>query len=329
MNRSCLSSGVMSASAVTSTERCEQLAYFQYEYGWQSKAMGKGLKTGLSMHDGEEMYLHSHNEIAVINSLEEEAKSKGWDEDELFLPKLRAYVKGYYEAWECIDAAQLGFNGDMELLGTECDFDFEMEGIKFTGRIEAVWRDTTNDCIVLMEHKNVSSKDCQSFTSLFWRSLVMNNQATIYSTALALKYGKPVKLWYDVVLTSPLSKPNLKPGKTVNKVKQPRERETIEEFEERLTKTYKNPEENKYVRRMIPVLEHQREKRMKEIVSIAQRAQGIGYLGTPTRNTTSCKDYGGCAFFNVCVGDELIYDNPKFEIKPHFKEENKDGEQPF
>ena len=71
------------------------------------------------MHDGEEMYLHGHNETAVINSLEEEAKSKGWDEDELFLPKLRAYIKGYYEKWECIDAAQLGFNGDMELLGTE------------------------------------------------------------------------------------------------------------------------------------------------------------------------------------------------------------------
>ena len=65
ISRSCLSQGIMSASAITSAETCEQLAYFQYEDGWQAKAMSKGLKTGLSMHDGEEMYINGHNEAPL------------------------------------------------------------------------------------------------------------------------------------------------------------------------------------------------------------------------------------------------------------------------
>ena len=325
--RTILSKGIMSASAVTRTEQCEQKAYYEYEDGYQSVSLGGGLKTGLSMHDGQEMYLNGSNEAAVISSVEAEAEVSGWDEDELFLPKIRSYIRGYYEHWEVADADQIA-DGYFELLGTEMDFDFDVEGIKFTGRMDAVLYDGYSDCIILMEHKNVSSKESQDYSSVFWKSLSMNNQATIYSTYLSLKYKKPVKLWYDVVITSPLSKPKYKPVKTINKVKQPKERETIEEFEERLTSTYKNKKEKKYLRRMIPVMEEDRSKRMQEIVAIAKKAQAFGYHANPLRNTTSCRDYGGCQFLGVCIGEERIYESSKFQVKPHFKEEDS-SEQPF
>jgi len=325
---SCLSAGRMSASAITTVETCPVKAYFEYEDGWQVVKKSGGLKTGLIMHDGQEMYLNGHNQSAVINSLEEDVKSLGWDEDELFLPKLRAYIKGYYERWEVEDADSISngvtqFNNRYDLEGTEVAFNFEMEGIQFSGRIDAVLYDREEDCMIMMEHKNlsplsVSSRDLDDSSSIFWKSLILNNQPTIYSTFLTMQYKRPVKLLYDVMQTSPATKP-----KMVKKV-----RETIEEFEERMTEQYKDQSKPKYMRRIIPILEHKRAERMKEILSIASQAQGMAYLGNPIRNTTSCKDYGGCAFFNVCIGDEVIEDSPKFERKEHFKKESED-EQPF
>ena len=338
VTRSVLSQGCVSASAITPIETCEAKAYLEYEEGWEKVSKSGGLKTGLLMHDGQEMYLNGHNESAVINSLEQEAKDSGYDEDELFLPKLRAYIKGYYERWETEDAETISngateFSNKYDLEGTEVAFNFELDGITFSGRIDAVLYDREDDCMIMMEHKNlsplsVSSKDLEDSTSLFWKSLVLNNQVTIYTTFLAMQYKRPVKLWYDVVQTSPATKPKMKPGKTVNKVKQPGERETLDEFEERLTNQYRDQDKPKYMRKMIPILEDKRKERMQEILSIASKAQGMAYLANPIRNTTSCKDYGGCAFFSVCIGDENIYDNPKFDKKKHFKKEN-ENEHPF
>ena len=304
MNRTSPSQGFFSASAISSFESCEQKAYYEYDEGWESKNISNGLKTGIIMHDAQEMYLRGHNETAVINSIEEDVKSRGWDEDELFLPKIRSYIKGYYERWEAEDADAFT-DGKYEVLSVEEDFSFKFEDTvgnycTFVGRMDAVLLDKETDCIILMEHKNVSSRDCQDPSSVFWQSLVMNNQLTIYATYLEKKYDKPVYIWYDVMLTTPQSKPKL-----IKKV-----RETIEEFEERITNTYKDREENKYIRKKVHVLSGPRQSRMNEILEIAKRAQSLSYIGNPIRNTQSCRNYGGCKFFNVCIGVEHIHESP-------------------
>ena len=322
MKRTNLTAGVYSASAISTLETCEQKAYLQYEEGWELKTTSNSLKTGILMHDAQEMYMLGHNEQAVINSIEQEAESRGWTEDKLFLPKLRSYIRGYYERWEAEDAES--FTNGLEVLSVEDDFEFRLDLSKlgwpgdsatFVGRTDAVLLDKKNDCIILMEHKNVSSRECQDPASVFWQSLIMNNQLTIYSAMLEEKYQKPVIVWYDVMQTSPMSKPKL-----IKKV-----RETIEEFEERLTATYKNREENKYIRKTIPILNNPKERRMKEIIEIATNSQSRFYHGKARRNTQSCKNYGGCEFFNVCIGTELIHESPRFQKKEHFKpKENND-----
>ena len=311
MIRTNLTESIFSASAISSIESCEMKAHYEYEEGWELKKISNGLKTGLMMHDAQEMYLLGHNCNAVINSIEEEVRSKGWDEDELFLPKLRTYIKGYYEAWETEDAD--AFTGKkFEVLSIEEDFEFKAGGVTFVGRTDAVLLDKERDCILLMEHKNVSSKDCQDPASIFWQSLIMNNQLTIYSSYLQEKYNKPVYIWYDVVLTSPATKPKIINRKT-------KERESLEEFEDRITKAYMDKEENKYIRKMIPVLDGPRTHRLNEILSIADRASQVSYIGNAKRNTQSCRNYGGCAFFNACIGTEFIHESPRFQKKEHYK----------
>jgi len=320
MSRTCIDENVFSASAISTIEQCEMKAHYEYSEGWELKATSNGLKTGLMMHDAQEMYLQGHNCSAVINSIEEEVKAQSWHEDLLFLPKLRAYIKGYYEAWEVSDADAFT-NKRFEVLSIEEDFKLKRESTTFVGRMDAVLLDKERDCIVLMEHKNVSSKDCQDPASIFWQSLIMNNQLTIYSAYLKEKYNKPVYIWYDVVLTSPATKPKIVNRKT-------KERETIEEFEDRITQVYMDKEENKYIRKMIPVLDGPRDRRMEEILSIADKANAAAYLGNPKRNTQSCRNYGGCAFFQSCIGIENIYESPRFQKKEHFKPKEAD-EIPF
>tara|TARA_R100000951_G_scaffold76179_3_gene64275 strand:+ start:1856 stop:2749 length:894 start_codon:yes stop_codon:yes gene_type:complete len=295
-------------------------AYYEYEEGWETKTTSNGLKVGLMMHDAQEMYLQGHNSVAVINSVEEEVKSKGWDEDPLFLPKLRAYIKGYYESWEVKDADALT-GGKLEVLSIEEDFELKIDSSVFVGRMDAVLLDKERDCIILMEHKNVSSKDCQDPASIFWQSLIMNNQLTIYSTYLRETYDKPVYVWYDVALTSPATRPKIINRKT-------KERESIEDFEDRITQVYMDKEENKYIRKMIPVLDGPRVQRMNEILSIAGNAGRVSYLGNPRRNTQSCRNYGGCAFFQSCIGIERLHESQRFKKKEHFKTKEK-NEIPF
>jgi len=316
MARTCFQNNVFSASAISTIEQCEMKAYYEYEEGWELKTISNGLKTGLMMHDAQEMYLHGHNCSAVLDSIEQEVKSRSWHEDPLFLPKLRSYIKGYYQAWESKDADAFT-RGKYEILSIEEDFMFRvdagsMTAVDFVGRTDAVLLDKENDYIVLMEHKNVSSKDCQDPSSIFWQSLSMNNQLTIYATYLEQKYNKPVYVWYDVVLTSPQTKPKIIDRKT-------KERESSEEFEKRITEIYMDEKENRYIRKLIPILDGSRIQRMDEIMSIAYTSNSVAYIGNAKRNTQSCRNYGGCAFLSACIGSEQIHENPKFQKKEHFK----------
>ena len=322
--RTSLENAVFSASAISTIEQCEMKAYYEYELGYELKTTSNGLRTGIMMHEAQEMYLNSHNETVVIESIESEVKIRGWDDDELFLPKLRAYIKGYYNAWEVKDVDAMCGN-KLELISTEESFEFdykEKDLVKtFVGQMDAVFLDQEKDCIVLMEHKNVSSKDCQDPASLFWQSLIMNNQLTIYTTYLEQKYNKPVYVWYDVVLTSPAMKPKIINRKT-------KERESIEQFEERITQVYMEEGGDRYIRKMIPTLARLREQRMTEVMILAERGSRFYHVEQPTRNTQSCRNYGGCPFFQPCIGTELINESSRFQKKEHFKQ-NDQNDIPF
>ena len=305
-----------SASSVTTFEACEQKYNYEYVQLYRKKEKSLGLKTGITMHDAQEMYMRGHGLEAVIDSIEQDVKSKGWDqEDPLFLPKIRAYTKGYYNRWEKEDAylfAERGF----KVLGVEEEFSYLVDDvslqqeIKYVGKIDAILDD--GDYIYLMEHKNVSSKDAQAPTSVFWQSLQMNNQLTIYADYLrrhALGDDRiGVKILYDVVITSPATKPKIVDRKT-------KRRETIKEFEDRLTDMYRY-ESDRLVRKECAVVEQNVDRRMDEINAIAWKMKEHDQ---PIRNTTACNNYGGCEFFQCCIGTERVDESSKFEKvdRPH------------
>lgn len=298
-----------SASSISAYERCQKLYDYEYNQRYRTTNISTALKTGLMMHEAQEMYLRGANQLVVINSITQEVRDKGWNEDPLLLPKLRAYIKGYYDRWKYDDVRAFE-EKRYEVLEIEEDFRFralgpDTESPMFVGRMDGVLKDTRDDCILLMEHKNVSSKDCQDPTSLFWQSLPMNNQVTIYAEHLTRKYNLPVYLWYDVVLTAPNTKPRITDRKT-------KARESIQGFEERLTDEYLDERgKDKYIRRKIPVLENSQKYRMMEIVELAQQADRMIH---PTRNTQSCRSFGGCPFLQCCLGTERVEESSKFHI---------------
>ena len=297
-----------SASSITTLEQCEQRFSYEYMDGYRPVAMGNGLKTGLMMHEAQEMYLKGHNLNAIINSVTDEVEQVNkWDEDELFLPKLRSYIRGYFERWEDEDADDFR-DKRYEVLGVEQEFVHEVKGVQFIGKMDAVMHDRLNDTTVLMEHKNVSTKDCQDPTSIFWRSLIMNNQLTIYADYLAKQYNRPVVAWYDVMLTSPAMRPKIINRKT-------KERESLDAFEERMTELYISEGSDRYIRRTIPILDSLKNRRMGEILGIASVADGFHSGMVPYRNTQSCRNYGGCPFFECCIGIERAEESKKFEKK--------------
>lgn len=299
-----------SASSITTFETCEMKYWYEYVLRYRKKEKSLGLKTGITMHDVEEMYLNRSGLQDTIDSIEKMVKSKGWDEDVLFLPKIRAYTMGYYHRWEAEDAVMFA-NKKFKVRSIEEEFTYDHyrygEVDKYVGKMDAVLDD--GDYLYLWEHKNVSSKDPQDPSSLFWRSLPMNNQLTLYTSNLISKiandkddkhYG--VNIVYDVIITSPKSLPKIVDRKT-------KRRETIKEFEVRLTQQYID-EPERFIRKTVPVLFKDNARRMEEIGTLVERMK---ILKEPIRNTTACKNYGGCEFFDCCIGADRVDESSKFE----------------
>ena len=314
----------LSASSLSCYQQCEAKFSYQYLQGYRLLKKSKGLITGLAMHTAQELFLKGDSLETALDSVEQDALSNGWDEDPIFLPKIRAYIKGYYAAWSS--------NGpewftQAELLETEGWFSYtpRKSCIPFVGRIDGVYMDTMNDRVVVMEHKNVSSKDATDFSSSFWRILSMDTQLSIYADYFTKKYSMPVWVYYDVTITSPNSRiKSIWDGEKGKKARRP---ETLEEFEERLTIDYVENWQTKYVRKLIPILDHNRERRMNELIQLSNRI-GLSINGNlylykePVRNTSSCSNYSGCEYFDVCLGNEKIEESQKF-YNMHEKEKEK------
>jgi len=298
----------VSASSLSCFQQCEAKWWYQYHQGWRVKKKGKGLLTGLAMHEAQELFLKGDNLDAAIDSVEQDAISEGWDEDPLFLPKVRAYIKGYYKAWS---GNQPQWFTDSEMIDLEGWFTYVPDEqakslFPFVGKIDGVYLDEANDRVIVLEHKNVSSKDATDLSSSFWRGLSMDTQLAIYADYFTKRYDKPVWVYYDVTITSPNSRiKSIWDGEKGKKVRRP---ETLEEFEERLTIDYVENGKDKYIRQLIPILDHNRERRMNELIQVANRMIG----SPPIRNISSCKNFGGCEYLEVCLGNERLEESQKF-----------------
>ena len=309
-----------SATSLSTAQQCEQLYYWKYDRLREEPTNGGGLRTGLVMHVGQESYMRGHNLRAAINAMEDDAAEHGFDDEPLFNIKNEAYIRGYYNKWEAADS-HLFKEKRYSVLGVEEEFEFVFDGIKFVGKMDAVMCDNETGEIILWEHKNVSSREAADPTSLYWRLLPMNTQMAIYAQYLIEKYDAPVSVMYDVVITSPKSKPGqISKGIRRRKDETPEEfaqrkldnTETLPQFASRLTDTYLNDAEGRFIRQLVPLMNDAVETRMFELSSLSRR---LDEMDVPTRNPGRCSSYGGCAFVNACLGLEDPECSSKFRVR--------------
>jgi hypothetical protein len=307
-----------SATSLTTAQQCEQLYYWKYDKLLEESSIGNGLKTGLIMHVGQESYMRGHSLRAAINAMEDDASEHGFDDDPLFNIKNEAYIRGYYNRWEAEDAKRFK-NKSLSVLGIEKEFEYIFDGIKFVGKMDALMQDNDTGEIILWEHKNVSSKEASDPTSLYWRLLPMNTQMAIYAQYLIQEYKAPVSVMYDVVVTSPKTKPGqISKGIRRRKDETAKEfaqrkldnTETLPQFASRLTDLYLNDTEGRFIRQIVPLMNDAVETRMVELSSLSRR---LDEMDVPTRNPGRCSSYGGCAFVNACLGLEDPTCSSKFK----------------
>lgn len=313
-----------SASGINRFQECTQKYHYEYVDGFEPVAKSTAMTCGTILHVGQEAYWTGSSLEEAIQLMEEETKTNGWHEDPLFLPKVRTYLRGYYNKWRALDDLE---KDRYHVIGIEESFSYPsgVDGALLAGRIDGVLYDSKDDVTIILEHKGTESKLAQEASSTYWDKLHMDTQLHLYADYLVKKYNRPVQGLWDVTITSPKSKPAGKKKIAKRKVETPEDfayrkaenMEDVGEFEARLTATYMG-DPTKYIRRRIPILDHRLERKMAEITLVVHRMQN-GF--TPIRNTNACPKFGGCSYMDVCLGYAELKDSPRFQkrIKPKKK----------
>ena len=315
-----------SASGINKFQECTQLYHYEYVDGFETVNKSTAMIGGTALHVGQEAYWTGKSLEESIQAIEEEVKTNGWHEDPTFLPKIRAYIRGYYNKWRALDDAE---EGRYHVIGVEEAFSYPsgVNGALLAGRIDGVLYDSKDNVTLILEHKGTSSKLAQEPSSAYWDKLQMDTQLYLYADYLTKEYNRPVQGLWDVTITSPKSHPSGKKKIAKRKVETPEDfalrksenMENIAEFEARLTATFME-DSTRYIRRRIPILDHRLERKMAEIRLVVQSMQNDF---TPIRNTNACSSYGGCPYMDVCLGYAELKDSPRFQKRKKYNKKIK------
>ena len=321
-----------SATGIGRFQECKRKFHYEYVDRYEPVKKGEGLRAGTLLHVGQECYWNGHNLEAAKCAMHGEAFELGYTDDPLLLPKVNAYLRGYYHRWEHLDDVQ---NSERyQVLAVEHEFSYPsgVDGVMFAGKIDGVLYDTVDNVTIMLEHKGTSNKQAQDISSSYWDHLQMNTQLYLYADYLTKKYSRPVQALWDVTITSK-SKPSGKKKIAKRKSETPEEfaqrkednMETVDDFENRLTMTYLD-DPSRYVRKRIPILEHRLNNKMEELRELVREMQSDF---KPIRNATACSNFGGCTYMDVCLGYTTLEDSARFQkrIKPNKKP--KTSELPF
>ena len=240
-----------------------------------------------------------------------------WESEEgmITFSKCKAYVIGYYNEY-----ADEFVKGGLETCVTEQEFEFNLGGHTFKGKWDVFYFD--NGRPVVLDHKT-TSVSIETETGVFFERLPMDVQCTIYREA-AWRVPNPTGAFpvviYDIIASTKSSR---KQKKKIAKRKSETDEEyakrkvenheSLEEYDERVTQTYlTNP--MKYVRYEVLCTISQHEERLQELLTY------VGILNTgkihhpelfEIRNSSSCFNYGGCTYMDVCLGRDSLESSTK------------------
>tara|TARA_B100000029_G_scaffold511450_1_gene605517 strand:- start:1033 stop:2157 length:1125 start_codon:yes stop_codon:yes gene_type:complete len=338
---------IYTASCLNAAMRCGALYDFIYEKGFVSSRDKPSLEIGTMVHKGLEAYWKLFPLEAAHESMRELKKeSLYWDtpEGEISFEKCCLYVAGYYNHWSWkADPSKTGADrylleadelliedfGPNSLTGkeledfledkrsrVELEFKMNIVGLNFAGKIDAVTK--IDGKYAIIEHKTAGSH-ASNLTSAYWERLPMDVQLTIYREAVRRKYSLDYipDAYYDVIITTSSEPSQKKPYVRRRKdesddslaIRKEANRESKAEYILRIAPEYLS-DSIKYRRRLVSVTREEHEERLKELIKMTLLIHcKSGY--TSVRNTSSCSDFGGCEFLDVCLGREGL-DSPNF-----------------
>ena len=350
---------IYTASCLNAAMRCGSLYRYVYEEEFVSAKSKPSLEIGTMVHKGLETYWAMGPVTEALNAMSSLRKeSLFWDteEGEIAFKKCELYIAGYYEHWQWTgygDAIpdELLMEGNVgkllnldEIISftkekrsrVEMEFKMNLAGLNFAGKLDAVTK--VNGRYAIIEHKTAGSH-ASNLTSAYWERLPMDVQLTLYREAIRRKYSLDYipDAYYDVIITTSSSPSQKKPYVRRRKdesdasvdARKALNQESATEFISRIAPEYLS-DSTKYRRRLVSVTVEEHEERLKELVKMALLIHcKSGY--TSVRNTSSCSDFGGCEFLDVCLGRESL-DSPNFmkrEIHPELniiKQEKEDDD---
>ena len=330
------------ASSINAGLACPRLYKWKYVDGWNS-IPSSAMSVGTLVHKGLEAYwLGKKLSNALQDMWNSTAESDWWQSEEglIAYAKCGAYIKGYYEKYWGKDPLNT-FSGHVTVW-TEREFEFTYADVTFKGKFDVLIIDHENKTAHVIEHKTTSLS--LEIGGVYFDRLPMDVQCTIYRQAaleilmdpstpsLTNDYPELPVVTYDVIGTNrgaPKQKTKSEGGKKVSRLKDETDaelakrkednQETIQEFEQRMTRLYKDPQIPKYVRHEVACTMLGHTDRLTELVKYTSLLANRGFL--EIRNSTSCGNYGGCAFVDTCLGRAQPADSTRLVQKLDVHEE--------
>ena len=320
---------ILTASRMDVKSRCDMRDFISYNLGYAPAKPSREAMLGSMVHRGLEYFWTGHSWRTALNGMKDwkyENRPDFWETDEGQLTALKAelYVEGYYTNYQESYNRDVA-DGKINDIQVEKEFRFSEGDIDFAGKIDVLYRDEYG-IPVIIEHKTASTT-ASSWDSNYWNTLPMNIQLTIYRRATQRMYSAEDSLRvmptviYDVIVKSAKRKsqkrPYIKKGDfgTIEAYEEAKAAnvESDQEYISRISKDFLLSGDQ-YKRKEILVTRDEQQKRFEEILIMEEQRPSWRKYEERVRNTSSCNDFGGCPFLQVCLGFEQL-DSELFVLK--------------
>lgn len=248
------------------------------------------------------------------------------DKGQVQLARTLASIEGYFTYWESErEKWELVEKGEGVERWVRAELDHLGLDAELVGRIDAVARFQEDGALYMIEHKTTSDKIATTGED-YWQRLAMDLQVTAYQELLEIEFGEPVRILYDVIRKIQ-NAPVLKKKAAKRKSETPEEfakrkaqneidnRETPQEFSERMVSEINDAPADWFVRRVVPRLKEDKE------IYREERDATIAEMFDPDRtvfprNDSACiSRFGTCPYLGICTGIES-WDSGRFHVVP-------------
>ena len=295
---------MLTQSSLNLYRACPRRFRWRYVDGWRDTALYPELEVGTLVHLGLEWFWSGHSWSDTRRKLINDRSAYFHANEGLVrFAQILAYVEGYFQTYDL---------DDWETLGVEEVFNIEIQGIPFSGKLDARARRKSDGRQFLIEHKTSGNPN-----ENYWRKLAngMDAQLVLYSEAVKIMTGEECGFLYDVIakhnsgptyrmVDGKIPKPRKRKKETDEEFSQRKANmmETLEEYQQRLAHNYIKSGAN-YQRKIITCTAQEHQNALEDLLFIARQVEASKKENRFPRSSSNCWSYGrNCEYFNICTG---------------------------